>query len=758
MSMMPPRRKKILLSTCAAVAALLCWYLFSLPRNLFQVPVSAVLLSEEGTLLGARAAKDGQWRFPPSDAVPEKFAEALITYEDKRFYHHPGVDILAICNALKSNLQGSSRRRGASTITMQTIRLSRPARRRTLGTKISEAILATRLELRCSKDEILLLYSSNAPFGGNVVGLEAASWRYFGRSADELSWAESAMLAILPNSPSLVHPGKNRDRLLEKRNNLLDRLHAAGKIDSTECILAKEEPLPDKPYPMPDAAHHYLETLRQREGDRLFRSSIDISLQKQVENIALRQGESFRTNKVDNIAALVLSVATGEPLAYCGNIPSGHGSEVDVIQAQRSSGSTLKPFLYAALLDEGDILPTMLIPDIPFHYKNFSPHNYNRSFDGAVTASSVIQRSLNVPSVRMLDTYGIEKFIHLLQEMGFTTVTRGAETYGLSLILGGAEITLWDLAQAYCSAAAQLTEYPFSGTPKDASISSGAIWCTFEALSEVNRPEEEGLWKAFSSTRRVAWKTGTSYGNRDAWSIGVTPDYVVGVWVGNCSGEGRPKLTGVGYAAPLMFDIFSRLPSTGWFDYPEGELEEVAVCRESGYPISGRCAYADTVIAPTAPSRPDPCPFHRIIHLSEDERYIVNSDCYSVNKMKSVSWFVLPPAQEWYYMKTHSDYRQLPPYHPGINEDITSKIEIIYPQDGMRVAAPVDLDSKSRGVVFSAVCSDPSAVLYWHIDSEYITSTFSGEHKLRIVPAYGKHILTIIGSDGTKAQITFYGE
>lgn len=752
------KKSRIVLILCSVAAALLLWYFFSLPRNLFDVPFSAILESSDGTLLGARTAADGQWRFPPSDSVPEKFAKSLITYEDKRFYRHPGVDFLAIGNAIKNNISPSSHRRGASTITMQTIRLSRPSKKRDIGTKITEAILATRLELRCKKDEILLLYASNAPFGGNVVGLEGASWRYFGRPAAELSWAESAMLAILPNSPSLVHPGKNRGILLKKRNNLLDRLCAAGEIDSLDCSLAKEEPLPEKPYPMPNIAPHYLETLRLKGGGRLYRTGISLDLQKQVEAILLRQSELFRSNKVENIAAVVLSTATGEPLAYCGNAPGAPGSEVDVVQAPRSSGSTLKPFLYGAMLDEGSILPTMLVSDIPFHYKNFSPRNYNNSFDGAVPAWSVIQRSLNVPSVRMLDDFGVDKFILLLEELGFTTITRGADTYGLSLILGGAEITLWDLAKAYCGAAAQLKKYPVEGTPENAPLSSGAIWCTFEALSEVNRPEEEGLWKAFSSTRRVAWKTGTSYGNRDAWSIGATPEYIVAVWVGNCTGEGRPKLTGVGYAAPVMFDIFSLLPGTGWFDMPEGELEEVAVCHESGHPFSSRCSQADTVWAPIAPQRPDLCPYHRIIHLSEDGRHIVDSDCYSVSKMKTASWFVLPPAQEWYYMKRHSSYRPLPPYHPMMASEASSKLEIIYPQNGMRVAAPVALDSKSRGVVFSAVHSDPDVILYWHIDSAYIGSTSKGEHKIPIVPVHGKHTLTIISSDGGKASVTFYGE
>ena len=429
------------------------------PGRLFNAPVCAVLESRDGQLLGARIAADGQWRFPAADSVPDKFSKSIVAFEDKRFYRHPGIDPLAVGRALRLNIKGGEVRSGASTLTMQVIRLSRGNKSRTIREKILEMALALRLEAYCSKEEILALYAANAPFGGNVVGLEAAAWRYFGRPADELSWAESAMLAVLPNSPALIHPGRGRDALLRKRNFLLDKLFDAGHIDSTECSLAKEEPLPEKPYQLPETAYHYLETLRKQQGDKLFRSSIDRTLQQRAEAVAERHSEIFATNQVFNLAALILDVHSGQPVAYIGNVGHNtkeHGSNVDVVQAPRSSGSTLKPLLYAAMLDEGDILPRMLVSDIPFHYKDFSPSNFNHSFDGAVPASDVIRRSLNVPSVRMLHDYGIEKFIILLQRLGFTTITRSADIYGLALILGGAEIRLGDLAAVYATMARAL--------------------------------------------------------------------------------------------------------------------------------------------------------------------------------------------------------------------------------------------------------------------------------------------------------------
>ncbi|MBQ1683196.1 MAG: transglycosylase domain-containing protein, partial [Bacteroidales bacterium] len=237
--------KKIIL----ILAPFVVLYIFCLPGKLFKAPLSATLSSPDGTLLGARISADGQWYFPPAKEVPDKFAKCIVCYEDKRFWWHPGIDFLSIGRAIRQNLSKKEVVSGASTLTMQVIRLSRPDAPRNIPEKMLEAVMATRLELRHSKRKILLLYASNAPFGGNVVGLEAAAWRYFGRNASDLSWAESAMLAVLPNAPALIHPGRNRERLLEKRNFLLDKLCSKGVIDELECELAKDEPLPDKPLP-----------------------------------------------------------------------------------------------------------------------------------------------------------------------------------------------------------------------------------------------------------------------------------------------------------------------------------------------------------------------------------------------------------------------------------------------------------------------------------------------------------------------------
>lgn len=749
-------------------AAVVSGCLVAAPERLFDKPFSAAVWSRDGRLLSAKVASDGQWRFFPTDSMPEKFRIAVTTFEDKRFYRHFGVDPLALGRAVGQNLAAGRITSGASTLTMQTIRLSRDGKPRTFREKFIEMALAVCLEIRCGKEEILALYASHAPFGGNVVGLESAAWYYFGRSACELSWSQSAMLAVLPNAPSLIHIRRNRDRLRQKRDELLERIRAEGHIDSLTCALARQEPLPEAPEPMPMEAMYLLGKLR--EGS--LRSTLDYDLQHRVNELARRYNGQYRGNRINNLAVVVMDVRSGGVLAYVGNVydPADRkeGTSVDVIPAPRSSGSVLKPMLYAAMLDNGTTLPTMLFPDVPTYYRDFTPQNYNRTFDGAVPANRVIERSLNVPSVRMLDKYGRENFLALLRGLGFGTINRSAGHYGLSLILGGAEITLWDLTAAYMKLAAKLGGQQAIRLPhydaadekvldgEDIPLSRGAIWLMLNSISHVARPEEEGEWQYFSSSRRIGWKTGTSFGNRDAWAVGVTPDYAVGVWVGNCSGEGRPLMTGVGYAAPVLFEVFGLLPRSDWFAEPSGALEPAVICPRSGFLASHVCPERDTVLIPRSAAVGEVCPFHRIVNLSADRKYRVTADCYDPSRIVRVPMFILPPAQEWYYKRQHPDYRPLPPLHPDLSaaQAGSQPIEIIYPQPGRVLVVPRSLEGAVQNLVFTAVHRDRNAVLYWHIDDDYMGAT-TLDHKISVHPDPGNHRLTVIDEHGARASVVF---
>lgn len=699
---------KIWVFLCLSV--LLAW-LLCLPRNLFKGTVySTVVESAEGELLGARIADDGQWRFPPADAVPERFATALVQFEDKRFWWHPGVDFLAIGRALKDNIKEGHTVSGGSTITMQVIRLSR-GKERTIWQKIIEAVQATRLELRYSKKKILALYASHAPFGGNVVGLEAAAWRYFGRPADELSWAESATLAILPNSPASMHPGKNREQLKDKRDRLLERLCKKGYIDKETLEASLEEPLPEAPLQLPSYAKHYIEHCPKGERTR---TGIQYALQKAVEEVCDRRSDDLSEEGIADMAAVVVDNNTGDVIAYVGNTSAYRkrpGVDVDIASSPRSTGSILKPALYKASLEEGTILPRTLLPDIPVNLSGFAPQNFDHQYYGAVNADEALARSLNIPAVFLLQEFGVPKFLDELRKCNISTLENDASHYGLSLILGGGECRLDEVVKMYSNMAVDASE----------SISA---WYTLDALKEVNRPDELD-WRLIRSVRKAAWKTGTSYGFRDAWAVGMTPSYTIGVWAGNAQGQGVAGLTGARAAGPVMFDILNLLPAeSGWFEMPSGS-EWAKVCKLSGMLAGPDCPDTEDIIIPESGLETDSCPYHK------------------------TGEFVLPPAMEWYYRPHHPEYK-------GATRTITTAaIAFIYPANGSTLQLPRQLSGEIEGAVFRAAHHNPETKIWWHLDGSYIGET-QLIHELRLSPSKGKHILTIVDENGETASIAFY--
>lgn len=754
--------KKVIVGT---IAFLLVWYIGCLPGQLFDVTYSTVVTDRNGELLGARIADDGQWRFPPSGKVPAKVATCLIEFEDRSFNYHCGVNPLAVGRALWQNMRAGKVVSGGSTLTMQTIRLSRN-RPRKLGEKIIEAILATRLELSYSKQEILALYAAHAPFGGNVVGLDAASWRYFGHPSAELSWAEAATLAVLPNSPSVIHMSRSRGQLKKKRDRLLKHLHDKSILDLSAYELALSEPLPGEPMSLPQIAPHLVTRLHTACPGMQLQSSVDIDVQKRIEGILERWNGEFTRGDIRNLAAMVIDIPTKKVLAYCGNVgfQEGHsGNQVDIIRSPRSTGSILKPFLYYAMLNEGEILPHTLLPDIPLNINGFAPQNFNLQFEGAVPASEAIARSLNIPTVHMLRKYSVPKFYDMLKQAGLTTLTKPASHYGLSLILGGAEGTLGEITAAYADMARcleGLENIPLSFIhqekveAKPGLYQAGAVWQTFQAIKEVNRPEEID-WRVIPSMQTIAWKTGTSYGFRDAWAVGVTPRYAVGVWVGNAAGDGKPGLVGARTAGPVMFDIFNALPSSGWFDEPSAEFTEAEICRKSGH-IRGRfCEESDTLLILPNGLRTDACPYHHQVYLTADGKNRVYENCANRELTVQKSWFTLPPAWEWYYKQHHPEYTTLPPLKPGCGEDAMLPMQFIYPQMNARVYLPKQLDGSDGPITFELVHSDRNAVVFWHLDNTYLQET-RDFHKLSVIPTDGKHSMTAVDQEGNRLSVTFY--
>ena len=761
-------RKVILILITILVIA----YIFCLPRQLFHVPYSTVVTDRNGELLGARIASDGQWRFPPRTTTPEKVKQCLITFEDRHFYHHWGVNPVSIGRAAYQNLKNKRIVSGGSTLTMQTIRLARN-KSRTFGEKFIEMILATRLEFRASKEKILSMYVSHAPFGGNVVGLDAAAWRYFGHSAEELSWAEAAMLAVLPNAPAMIHLSKSRQSLLNKRNRLLKQLYGRKIIDSSTYELAISEPLPDEPHPLPQIAPHLVSRFYQERNGKYSVSTIDRGIQTQIENAAERWSNEFNRSDIRNLAILVIDIQTNQVVAYCGNVNfkrKQSGNQVDVIQAPRSTGSILKPFLYYAMLQEGSLLPHTLLPDIPININGFTPQNFSLQFEGAVPASEALARSLNIPAVTMLQKYGVPKFHTFLRQIGLKTINRPASHYGLSLILGGAEATLWDVTNTYAHMGRSLLQLPqtecsllLSDSENSEAVTSakttdifqpGAVWQTFNALTEVNRPEEID-WKSIPSMHPIAWKTGTSHGFRDAWAVGVTPHYAIGVWVGNATGEGKPGLVGARTAGPVLFDIFSLLPPTQWFKRPGNVFVKTEVCRKSGH-LKGRfCEETDTLLILPAGLKTEACPYHHLVTLSADETHRIYENCANLEPTIQKSWFTLPPVWEWYYKQHHPEYSPLPPFKPGCGEDALQPMQFIYPPMNARIVLPKQMDGSPGYMTAELAHGNPATTIFWHLDNTYLTQT-QDFHKISLQPTPGKHSLTAVDSAGNTVTTTFY--
>jgi penicillin-binding protein 1C len=763
------------------ITLVVTFVIYPISKPLFESPYSTVLEDRNGALLSAKIADDGQWRFPQGTSVPEKFSTCIRFFEDEYFYVHPGVNPVSIGRALKQNITAGKVVSGGSTLTMQIARLARKNQKRTVWNKLIELFLTFKIEIAFSKAEIMELYVSHAPFGGNVVGLDAASWRYFNRSSNQLSWAEAASLAVLPNAPSLVRPGKNQELLLLKRNRLLLKLNENDIIDDTSYELALLEGLPGKPHALPRHAVHLLNrSLLERQKGKRIRTSLELSLQRRINKIVDQEYNQLRQNEIHNLAVLVIDNTTNEVLSYVGNsnpTAGNNGHKVDIITAKRSTGSLLKPFLYGLAWQDGLLLPNSILADIPSQFGGYAPKNFDKKFDGAVPAKNALTRSLNIPAVRLLQEYNLDRFYDELQQFQLNSVNLGAGHYGLSIILGGAESSLWEICTAYKGMSESLrsvyereyhyreSDYDFpkwklndkvelKALSKETPLESAAIWQLFEALNELNRPGQERGWESFAGRKKVAWKTGTSFGLRDAWAVGVSPDYTVGVWVGNADGEGRPGLTGITAAAPIMLQVFDLLPNSNWYKTPYDELFEVTICAKSGYGKGINCLEADTVLAGVNSRKIKTCEYHQIVQLDSEGVRRVNSSCYEVEKMKTESYFVLPPLMEYYYQKTKPEYRKLPQWDKGCQRLESSSMELISPENAEQILIPIDLDGIKGRLAIQVAHRSADAIIYWNLDEEFIGTT-EGIHQKEISPSVGSHTLTLVDSDGNTLVKSF---
>ncbi|MGQ9630446.1 MAG: penicillin-binding protein 1C [bacterium] len=780
---------------------LLVYWAIPLPDPPFPDEYSAVVLDEGGQVLRVFLNGNQQWCFPPDgrQEIPEKLRKAVLCYEDRYFLYHPGVNPASLVRALFQNISAGRIVSGGSTITMQVARLMRP-KRRTLGNKLLEILQALKIELRYSKGEILRMYLDHAPYGGNIIGYRIASLKYFGKNPEALTWGEAAILAVLPNAPGLVSPTIDREKLTQKRNRLLGALLEGGKIDCETYQLALLEPVPEDTLLFPIYAPHLAQSLKDRFEKNpghagIVRTTIIREHQQNLEEMVRQHMKHLSSRGIRNGAALVVETESGKVRAYVGSqdfFDWGSKGQVDGVQAPRSAGSILKPFLYALCIDEGLILPQTMIKDVPSNFGSFSPTNANMKFGGLVSAKEALVNSLNVPAVRLLNEYGVYKFYLFLKSAGLRTLFRPPDDYGLTLIIGGAEVNLYDLAMLYRGLGnggrfglLRLLEEEANGPalsqpirrgqrwidrpdgkghaaarPYSRSlISPGASYLTLNMLRELKRPDAEYYWEQYQNQWPLAWKTGTSYGQRDAWAVGVSPQWTIAVWVGNFDGEGDANLRGSSCAAPLLFDIFNYLPKDpqkSWFERPTADLSPVEICLETGFLAGPDC---ENRVAVEAPRRMKPlklCPYHKSIYVTSDEKHRVCSLCWEPGGYKRVTRLFYPPDVAQYLRERGQIIADIPPHKkecPGRSGH--DSLQIVYPQQDARLWIPRDLDGSLQKVTLRAAHLEKGQLVYWYLDHVF-KGTSRERHAMAVDLQRGWHTLEVVDEEGNRDRKRFY--
>ncbi|WP_312390165.1 penicillin-binding protein 1C, partial [Pseudomonas sp.] len=568
-SLIRPRHRALRVLQTSIAGALLLVGLLWLADRIWPLPMPAddlarVVLAEDGTPLWRFADADGVWRYPVSpDEVSPLYLQALLTYEDRWFYRHPGVNPLALARAAWLNLSGGRVVSGGSTLSMQVARLLDP-HERTLAGKSRQLWRTLQLEWHLSKQQILQIYLNRAPFGGTLQGVAAASWAYLGKSPKQLTPAEAALLAVLPQAPSRLRPDRHPQRAQQARDKVLQRLGEYQVWSAQQVAEAREEPLLLAPRQEPALAPLLARRLNTANSPPLIRTTLDASLQRRLEDLLL--GWRARLPERTSAAILVVETQTMATRAYIGSIDIGDArrfGHVDMVHALRSPGSTLKPFLYGMALDDGLIHSESLLQDVPRRYGDYRPGNFSMGFSGPVSASSALALSLNLPAVQLLEAYGPKRFAAQMRMGGMPLILPPLAEPNLSLILGGAGSRLEDLVGGYAALAragqsAQVRLQPQDPLLERRLLSPGAAWIIRRILSGQARPDRDPHAELVQRPQ-LAWKTGTSYGFRDAWSVGVGPRYLIGVWIGRPDGTPVPGQFGLASAAPLMLQVHDLL-------------------------------------------------------------------------------------------------------------------------------------------------------------------------------------------------------
>ncbi|EPP8196934.1 penicillin-binding protein 1C [Campylobacter lari] len=718
----------------------LCFYIglvyFSFDsKDLFKGAYSKVLLDKNKEILSVFLDANEQWHLE-SDFIPQKLKSAVLLYEDKNFYSHYGVDFLALIRAFKNNLF-SSKRSGASTISMQTIKLLEQ-NKRTYFNKFNEIIKAFALESAYEKDEILKLYLNNAPYGGNLVGVASAGLFYFEKDLKDLTWSEAALLAVLPNNPGLINLEKNKDRLLKKRNILLDRLFEKGYFSKDILTLAKAEKLPSFKARKNLAPHLARRLLANKEK---IISSIDKKIQIKFEEKAKEYSYKLQQKGIKNLAILLADTKTNKVLAYVGSndfYDFASFGQVDGVIAKRSVGSTLKPLLFAFAIDEGLIVPESLMLDVPTYFSNFAPQNANKKYHGFVSAKESLQKSLNIPFVSLLVEYGYEKFFYKLKDI-LDFEDENFKKYGLSLILGTKELSLEDMVKIYLGLGnygnfKELLYEENAFTKEDKKlISDGASFLTLQTLKDLDRV---GL-RQYDFNTIISWKTGTSYGRKDAWAIGTSPKYTLGVWVGNFNGEANANLYGVSIAGELFFELLSLLDGVNLEFEKPSDLVSIKIENQTGYRYDYKFGFKE-VLYPQSANVLRTSPFLKEVFMYKNKEVDSLDENFIHAKKKII--LNLPSNAQAFFAK---EKRNL--------QSSSQNLKIIYPLNNLNIILPKDLKNKQKLLI--KLINPKKEKLFWYLNQELI---FEGKEELLPLDLKkGKYTLNIISENGASDFIKF---
>lgn len=737
--------------------------LYPLPTGKLFPPASTTVLDKRGRLLRAWTTPDGKWRIRRRlNEISPHLRRLLVAYEDRWFYSHPGVNPLALLRALKQNISEGRVVSGASTISMQTARMMEDRPRR-LSSKLIELFRAVQLERRYSKDEILEIYLNLAPYGGNIEGAGAAALLYFGRDARELTPGQAALLAAIPNSPTRNRPDRHPQAAAAARERLLNILLARGAISQAERYRAASEAVEPGRRRLPFEAPHAAEMLRaRRPHDDRIHSTIDGDMQRTLDALCAAHGRELRRRGVPQLAALVLDNSSGAVLALSGSLDffdeRRHG-QVNGALAPRSPGSTLKPFIYALAIDAGLLTPASMLVDAPVRYGAYDPENYDGRWRGLVSVREALENSLNVPAVNALAMLGRNGLYPFLKSAGVSTLARPESDYGLSMALGGCEMRLLELAGLYAMLARGGVHIRPHILAEDSPmperlLSEEASWIVSDMLSGLLRPDLPHSWQYAADIPRVAWKTGTSYGHRDAWSVGYNPRYTVGVWAGDFEGHGVAELKGSEVAAPLLFDIFRVLPHSSdgeWFRQPAG-VSERDVCALSGMPPGPHCGATrrDLYIPGVSPSKT--CNMHRAYDIDSRTGYRLCSRCRSGRPYTTRVYEVYPPqAAEW--MAGAGWAVQNPPRHNPHCQAVQSgeAPQMDSPQNGMEYVIRRGQPLEHQKIRLSASGGAGGGRLYWFIDGVLLGETASGG-ALYWPPEAGRHAVVCADDEGRRSQ------